>query len=211
MTEADTSVPANQRKSLLLILLLILAVVGGSYAWYWLTAGQFRETTDDAYVGGNLVEITPRSEGTVVSIHAEEMDPVRQGETLVTLDDSGARADLDQAKAALAETVRQTAQLLAQAKQQRAVVTLRERELALMKDTERRRVALADQKLAPEEQAQQSKLSTEIAAANLEVARRQLITTEALIQNTPLARQPAVLNAEAHLRNAYLDWGFPRR
>ncbi len=210
MTEADASPPASKRKTLLLILLLIFLVAGGGFAGYWLTVGQYRESTDDAYVGGNVVQITPRSEGTVVSIHAEEMDPVRQGQTLVTLEDSGPRASLDQAKAELAEAVRKAAQLLAQARQQRALITLRERQLALVKDSERRRVALADQKLAPEEQAQQAKLSTDIAAANLEVARRELATTETLIQDTPLSRQPTVMLAEARLRSAYLDWARAR-
>jgi membrane fusion protein (multidrug efflux system) len=210
MTEADASPPANKRKTLLLILALIFALAGGISAWRWLTVGQYRETTDDAYVGGNVVQITPRSEGTVVSIHADEMDPVQQGQTLVTLENADARAGLDQAKAALAEVVRQTAQLLAQAKQQRAVIALREKELELVQDTERRQIVLAGQKLAPEEQAQQARISTDIAAANLEVARRQLITTETLIQETPLAQQPAVLQAEARLRSAYLAWGRAR-
>lgn len=206
MTEPDATPPANKRKTLLLILILIFAAAGGLYAWRWLIVGQYRESTDDAYVGGNVVQITPRSEGTVVSIHADDMDLVRQGQTLVMLEDAEARADLDRAKAGLAEAVRRTAQLLAQAKQQRAVITLRERELELAKDTERRRVALAGQKLAPEEQAQQAKISSDIAAANLEVARRQLTATETLIQHTMLARQPAVLQAGTQLRIAYLAW-----
>jgi len=210
MTDADASSPTNKRKTLLLILALSFVLAAAGFAWHWLTVGQYRESTDDAYVGGNVVQITPRSEGTVVSIHADEMDPVRQGETLVTLEDSGARASLDQAKAELAEAVRKAAQLLAQAKQQRALITLRERQLALVKDSERRRVVLAGQKLAPEEQAQQAKLSTGIAAAKLEVARRELATTEALIQDTPPARQPGVMLAEARLRSAYLDWARAR-
>jgi membrane fusion protein (multidrug efflux system) len=190
----------------LLGLLLIFLSAGGGIAWHWLAVGQYRETTDNAYVGGNVVQITPRSAGTVVTIYADEMDPVRQGQPLVALEDAEARAALDQAKAELAEAVRRAAQLVAQSKQQRAVIGLREKELELVKDTERRREALASQKLAPEEQAQQAKISADIAAANLEVARRDLMTTQALIQQTPVARQPTVLNAEAQLRSAYLEW-----
>ena len=205
MTETAAPPPANKRKPLLLILLLIFLSAGAGIAWHWLAVGQYRETTDNAYVGGNVVQITPRSAGTVVTIYADEMDPVRQGQPLVELEDAEARAALDQAKAELAEAVRQAAQLVAQSKQQRAVIELREKELALVRDTERRREALASQKLAPEEQAQQAKISADIAAANLEVARRELMTTQALIQQTPVARQPTVLHAEAQLRSAYLE------
>ena len=206
MTETAAPPPANKRKPLLLILLLIFLSAGAGIAWHWLAVGQYRETTDNAYVGGNVVQITPRSAGTVVTIYADEMDPVRQGQPLVELEDAEARAALDQAKSELAEAVRQAARLVAQSKQQRAVIELRKKELALVRDTERRREALASQKLAPEEQAQQAKISADIAAANLEVARRELMTTQALIQQTPVARQPTVLHAEAQLRSAYLEW-----
>lgn len=210
MSEAD-AVPRNRtRKKLLMILALFFLIGGAVAAWHWLTIGQYKAFTDDAYVNGNLVRITARSEGTVVSISADEMDPVHQGQVLVMLEDSDARAALDQAKATLAESVRRTAQLLSQADQQRAVVKLREKELELAKDIERRRVAMADQRLGPEEQARQAKLNADIAAATLEVARRELDTTEALIHNTPLARQPAVLEAEARLRSAWLDWARSR-
>jgi membrane fusion protein (multidrug efflux system) len=206
MTEAVDPPPANKRKSLLLILALIFLLVGGGFAWRWVAVGQYRETTDNAYVGGNVVQIMPRSAGTVVTIYAGEMDPVQQGQPLVALEDASARVALDQAKAELAEAVRRAAQLVAQSKQQRALITQREKELALSKDTERRREVLAKKKLAPEEEAQHAKISTEIAVANLEVARRELTTTEALIQNTPVERQPPVLRAEAQLRSAYLQW-----
>ena len=210
MTEPEVSPHTSKRKSLLLILVLVFLLGGGGVAWHWVAVGQYRETTDNAYVGGNVVPIMPRSAGSVVAIYAGEMDPVQQGQTLVALDDATARAALDQAKAALAEAVRRAAQLMAQSKQQRAVITQREKELALAKDTERRRAALARKKLAPEEEAQHAKISTEIAAANLEVARRELTTTQALLQNTPIARQPTVVRAEAQLRDAYLEWTHMR-
>ena len=210
MTDSAVSTPANKRKTLLIILASVFLLAGAGFAWHWLAVGQFRETTDNAYVGGNVVQIMPRREGTVVTIFAGEMDPVQQGQTLVALEDANARAVLDQAKAEFAEAVRQAEQLVAQSRQQRAVIVQRQKELALAKDTERRREALASKNLAPEEEAQHARISTEIAVADLEVARRQLTTTEALLQNTPVERQPMVMRAEARLRNAYLDWTHTR-
>ena len=210
MTEPAVSTPANKRKLLLLILASVFLLMGAGFAWHWLAVGQYRETTDNAYVGGNVAQIMPRREGTVVTIYAGEMDPVQQGQPLVALEDASVRAALDQAKAELAEAVRQAQQLLAQSKQQRAVIDQRQKELALAKDTERRREVLAGKNLAPQEEAQHARISTEIAVADLEVARRELKTTEALIQNTPVELQPMVMRAEAHLRSAYLDWTHTR-
>jgi membrane fusion protein (multidrug efflux system) len=206
MSEAADSPRATKRRSLLLILVLIFVLVGGGFVWRWLLVGQYRETTDNAYVGGNVVQIMPRTAGTVIAIYADDMDPVRQGQPLVALEDADARAALAQAKAELAEAVRHAAQLMAQSRQQRALIDQREKELALAKDTERRRTALSAKNLAPEEEAQHAKIAAEIAVANLKVARRELATTEALIQHTPVGRQPMVLRAEARLRGTYLAW-----
>ena len=93
MTEsAVPATPNNKRKSLLLILAAVFLLVGVGAAWHWWVVGQFQETTDNAYVGGNLIPIMPRREGTVVKIYAGEMDPVREGQSLVALEDADARA-----------------------------------------------------------------------------------------------------------------------
>jgi len=145
-----------------------------------------------------------------VTIHADEMDQVIQGQPLVTLDDADSRAALAAARAELASAVRDSVRLTAQASELRAMITLRERELALAKDVERRRNSLSRQKLTPEEEAQQSRISVGIAAANVEVAHRNLAATEALIQDGPIMQQPAVQRAAAALRTAYLDYANSR-
>ena len=61
-----------------LALLVVLAVVG-VWAWHELY-GRWTESTDDAYVNGNVVEITPLVTGTVVSIGADDGDLVHEGQ-----------------------------------------------------------------------------------------------------------------------------------
>ena len=207
MSDADSE-QNSKRKPALLILGLALLLIGAIIGWRWYSIGQFHATTDNAYVGGYVIAITPRSEGAVVAIHADEMSPVQQGQVLVSLGDASAKANLAQAKAELADAVRQAVKLSAQAEQLKALITLRDRELILARDIEKRRQALAAQHLGPEEDAQHAHLSAEVAAANLEVAKRDLATTEALLQHTPLDKQPTVLRAEAQLRAAYLDWSY---
>ena len=76
-------------------------------AGYWAKYLRHFERTDDAYVQGNLVQITPQVAGTVVSVNADDTDFVKAGQTLVTLDRADAEVALEQAQAALAQTVRE--------------------------------------------------------------------------------------------------------
>src|SRR3569623_2293066 len=91
---SDTPPPPGMRRRLLLLLTLLFAVAGGAAFLRWHFVGQYRATTDDAYVAGNVVQITPQVEGTVIAIHADETDAVRQGQEMVQLDDTSARAAL---------------------------------------------------------------------------------------------------------------------
>ncbi len=65
------------------------------YGVYWQTVLRLRETTDDAYVNGNIVQITPQIAGTVVGINADDTQYVAVGQTLVRLDPADAKVALD--------------------------------------------------------------------------------------------------------------------
>ena len=69
-------------------------VAGLFYAAYWFVALRHFERTDDAYVQGNLVQITPQVPGTVVSVGADDTDYVKAGTALVTLDHADAEVAL---------------------------------------------------------------------------------------------------------------------
>ena len=90
-----------------------LAIAGGVFvaigvAWgaYWMLALRYAESTDDAYVSGNIVQITPQIAGTVVKIAADDTQFVKAGSTLVELDPADAKLTLEAADAKLARTVR---------------------------------------------------------------------------------------------------------
>src|SRR5438045_6181417 len=103
--------------------LLTLAVLYGAY---WAQVLRYRQSTDDAYVSGNVVQITPQISGTVVSIGADDTQFVKAGQTLVKLDQSDASVALEQAEAQLAKTVREVRNLFATTAQLQAAVAMRE-------------------------------------------------------------------------------------
>lgn len=98
---------AQPRKKWLLRLTGIVIVLGAAYGIYdWMVNSHFEET-DNAYVQGNLVQIAPQTAGTVQSILADDTDYVKEGQPLVRLDPADAKVAFEQAKANLAQAVRQ--------------------------------------------------------------------------------------------------------
>jgi len=97
---------ATQRKLWLAIAIAFFALVGAGYGVYWATVLRYEQTTDDAYVSGNVVQITPQISGTVISIGADDTQFVKAGQPLVRLDPADAKVALDQSEAQLGRTVR---------------------------------------------------------------------------------------------------------
>src|SRR5574343_1682447 len=113
MTDAASAVSSSpaapgRRKTLLLRVVAGLALAGAAYgAWCGLVARHYQHT-DNAYVGGNLVQITPQTSGTVLSILADDTDFVAAGQPLVKHDPTNAEETIAQAEPHLPQQVRQS-------------------------------------------------------------------------------------------------------
>ena len=194
----------GKRRIFLSGLTLVFIVAGAAWAAYWNLVGQFRESTDDAYVSGNLVQLTAQVAGTVVEIRADETELVRQGEPLALLDDADAAVALERSQAELAETVRQVRQLYERRAQLQANVTLREAELARSQDDLRRReAAIGDGSISLEE-LEHARSQVSGAKAALALAQHEARAAGALVDGVSLARHPSVARARSRLREAYL-------
>lgn len=213
----STGAPAARRKALG----AIAAVVGlGALAWagYALFIGARYETTDNAYVSGSLVQITPQVGGTVQAVLADDTDFVKAGQAMVRLDPADAQVALEQAEAALAQTVREVRTLFAANTTLASQVRLRESELARVRadlaraqdDVNRRTPLVASGAVGREEFNHASAALTgarnAVAAAEsaLAAARDQLQSNQALTDGTTPAEHPNVLRAAARVREADL-------
>ena len=81
-----------------------LIVLAGA-AWFghgWWTVGRFVESTDDAYVGGDVTVIAPKVAGFVAEVAVADNQAVRAGDLLIKLDDRDYRAALAKAEAVVA-------------------------------------------------------------------------------------------------------------
>ncbi|TWB46085.1 HlyD family secretion protein [Nitrospirillum pindoramense] len=121
-----TSAPVKSRRlgrALLLSALgTALGVAAAAYGYDWWTSGRFIESTDDAYVGGDVTVIAPKVSGFIAQVAVTDNQAVHAGDLLLTLDDRDYRAALARAVAAVQAQQATLANLEAQRRLQQAVI-----------------------------------------------------------------------------------------
>ena len=208
----------GKRRRALTALAAVVIVAGGGWGLYeWLVASHY-EDTDNAYVSGNVIQITPQIGGTVMAINADDTDFVKAGQPLVQLDPADAKVALEQAEAALAQAVRQVRTLYANNGSLAAQVTLRQADIVKAQsdiakaqdDLQRRRALSGNGAVSKEElnhaETQLDTAKSQLAAAQAGVvaAKEALVSNQSLTEGTSVAQHPSVLAAAAKVREAYL-------
>ena len=208
----------TRRKKALTALASVVVVAGLGWAAYEYLVASHYESTDNAYVQGNVIQITPQIGGTVTAILADDTDFAKAGQALVQLDPADARVALDQAEAALGQAVRQVRTLYANNATLAAQIALREADvvrarsdIARASDDLKRRQSLTGNGAVSKEElshaqqqldSAQSALSA--AQAGVLAAREQLASNQALTDGTRIEQHPSVQMAAAKVREAYL-------
>lgn len=200
----DSGNPRKRKVMLLALALLVILSGLGVWAWHELY-GRWSESTDDAYVNGNVVEVTPQVTGTVVSIGADDGDLVREGQVLVQFDPNDAEVGLQSAQANLARTVRQVRGLYSNVDGMRAQVNAQEAEVQKAQENYSRRKNLAAGGAISQEELSHARDDLTSAQNALANARQQLKTTSALVDDTVVSSHPDVQAAAAQLRQAFLS------
>ncbi|MEL4015661.1 efflux RND transporter periplasmic adaptor subunit [Dryocola clanedunensis] len=193
----------RKRNFIILFLILVLAA-GGILAWYLLYA-RFYESTDDAYVNGNQVTLTPQIGGTVTQVTVDEGDFVQKGQPLVLLDPSDTEIALQQAEANLANTVRQVRGLYSTADNYRAQVAAKKVALqTAQNDYARRQKIFSTGAIAAEDLSHYRDAVTS-AQSDLAAAQEALRTNTAMVDDTVIDSHPEIKSAVATLRQRFLD------
>jgi len=209
---------SSTRKQGLTILAAVVVVAGLGWATYEYLVASHIEDTDNAYVQGDVIQITPQIGGTVQRILADDTDFVKVGQTLVQLDPADAKVTLEQAQAALGQAVRQARTLYANNTTLEAQIALREAEIAKARiDVERssddlkRRQALSGNGAVSQEELKHAQQQLESAQSALAAAqagfitsREQLHSNQTLTEGASVEQQPSVQLAAARLREAFL-------
>ena len=184
------------------VLLLLLA----GYGLWWLFFLRDYENTDDAYVAGNVVQVTPQVAGTVVAIDADDTELVQAGSALVELDRSDAKVALDQAEAQLAQTVREVRTLFVNNGTLGANVALRAAEVERARADLARRQELLGSGAVSKEDVEHARSALQNATSALQASREQLASNRVLTDRTTVSKHPNVLRAAGLVQAAYLAY-----
>jgi len=205
MTRQDHHAPAPRHNKLLAGAIGIAALLAAAgFGLYWTATLQYREVTEDAYVEGNLVQVTTQVAGTVTAIAADNTDRVRAGQQLVTLNPVDARLALERSTAMLAKTVRQVRAQVAAAAQMQANVELRRTDLNRVQADVERREQLVRTGAISGEDLEHAREAVRTARAALVAAGQQFAANNAYVEGTSVATHPDVLGAAAQVKDAYI-------
>ena len=195
---------SSRNKHLLLLSLFFVAVAVGAGIW-WFNMLYGSETTDDAYVAGNVVPVMPQVAGNVITWHVEDTQLVKAGMPLVEMDPTDARLALLRAETQLAQALRQVQQQMAELKQFDATIALRQAELDRVAGDQHRREVLGMNNAVGKEEVLHARQSVIAGRAALQVAVLQRKALYVKLQNTLLAEQPEVRHSAELVRQAWLD------
>jgi len=123
--------PARGKPKLLRLGAVAVVLIGGAVvANWWFTEGLFIESTDNAYVQADIAVLGPRIDGIVASVNVADNQPVKAGDVLWTLAADDRQAQLDQARASVAEADAAVQVAQRQVVQQQAVIAAAEAAIA---------------------------------------------------------------------------------
>ena len=224
-----TAVPATppgqapavpKKRSLVLpIMISVFLLVGIAAALYHFLYGRFHVDTDNAYVGGNLVQITPQVAGTVIAIEADDNDYVKAGQPLVKFDPVESGVALDMAVANLAKAVRDVRTRFSDTANLEAQEASRVADLARARAVQneggvdlRRAQALVAGGVGSQQDADHAaaalavdQTQTQAAESALAGARQQTSASRVQTEGQNLSQNPAVLAAAAMVRTAVVN------
>ena len=204
-TPPPTPASNQKRNRVILIAITIFLVLGLAWFAYWLLWGRLHKYTNDAYVNGNMVFLTPQVNGIVTSYSAMDTDFVTEGRILVELDPTDAKIALDLAKAELGNQVRQVVQMFEAVDEYYADMEKKEAVLIqTAQDYEHRECLIDSGAISTEDLEHATAFLTE-ALADLISSEHKYAAALAQVENTTVETHPLVMAAKEKVAEAYVN------
>lgn len=207
--EASQAKPKKKSKKKRTIWLIVLGLIfflaGLAWLLYWVFVGRFYVYTEDAYVHGNEVMLTPQVSAGVKAIYAEQTSLVEKGQLVVELDRSNFLIAFEEAQKRLASTVRHVVSMFEDVGAKQAEVALRASQLRQAELDYTHREPLVQPGAVSVEEFETYQTDVLVAAASLSAAEKQLEMAQALVEGTTVETHPLVQEQVWALRQSYLN------
>jgi len=202
----DEEQKAKRKKRLILggMILGFLALGVGVFL-YWLYIWRFEEKTDDAYVHGNQVVITPQISGFITTITVDDTEIVKKGRILITLDTTDNELALEKAENNLAQTVRNVVGLFQRVGELKAAKEMRKSEMIKAAQDFTHRKNLVKSGAVSKEEFEHSESFLISAIAGIIFAEHKLRAAMAEVENTTIETHPLVDGAKEVYRQAFVN------
>lgn len=185
--------------SLTIVLLLIIALI------FWVVFFRFRAFTNDAYVEGNQVFITPLQTGFITSIHTDDTFLVQRGQLLVELDRTDSLIAYETAAQELAQSVREVCQAFHQVFALRAEIDMKKAELIRMAQDFQHRDDLLDSEGISLEDYEHAVAFLRSSYFSLKMTQTLFLKALAFIQSTTIKTHPLVQKAKDRVRDKWVQ------
>lgn len=207
-----------KRPAVIISLAAVLCVLIAVGIVYWLYARHY-VSTDDAYVDGNVVQISPQVPALVAALHIDDNQLVHRGDLLVELDRTDYQVALEQAQAQLLAAQGRLAQAEAQLDSAKAAVARASAEVeaaqvALDNATrDLNRYEAVDERARSRQQLDNANAAQKTAQAQLEQARAGKTSADTGVATAAAsikAAQGEVRTSEANVNRAQVNLGYCR-
>lgn len=200
----DSTPPPAKHKKAIAIAIAVFVVLGIAYFCYWFFWQRFYEYTNDAYVDGNMVTVTPLVPGIVISLTALDTDFVEEGRILVELDKTDARISLESSIAELGNAVRHVQELFENVNTLHASIAMKKALFVRAAQDYERRIALIEEGAVSIEDLEHSAAEVHATFADLVATEHSYIAAIAQVEGTTVFDHPMVEQGKDKLRNAYV-------
>ena len=82
------------KKQLIGVVAIGIILAGVVFFIWWVSKGRFIQTTDDAYIGGNITTVASKVSGYISAIEVRDNQSVKKGDIILRLDDRDYRANV---------------------------------------------------------------------------------------------------------------------
>lgn len=205
--EPEQTIRPNNKKRNRAILWLTFAIILCILLWiiYWFVWLRFSETTDDAYVGGNMVDVTVKIAGTPIAFYADDTDLVQEGQLLVLMDTTDFTIEFEKQKASLALAAQEVRELWETVKESQATLEIRRIQHSRAQYDYNNRQGLVDINAVSKEDYTHSRDDLTVAEQSVKVAEHQLMSAIAALGSPPVKEHPKIRQAKENVKEAYVN------